>query len=158
MSNKYRWTEEEINLLHKNYEKYHDKYFHNISEHLPNKTIKQAQGKWIQVEDPKLNNSRRWTTDEDNLLIKLFNKEGSQWKNFVKYFEGRSSVYIRNRYNLLIKKEKIKPELNYIHEQNKNIEKEFESEFESEFKIEIEKVLDNEPDDFWFIEILFNLF
>jgi hypothetical protein len=154
MIKKFKWTKEEIELLEENFEKYHDRKFHNISEHLPNKTIRQAQARWIQNSEPKLDNSRKWTEDEDELLMKLFYQDGSQWKKFVQYFEGRSSVYLRNRYyeliRKIIKKEKEKEKeirkIIYLHEENNdsdmyrdmNIETELEIKRETETETEIE--------------------
>ena len=74
------------------------------------KNWRQCKERWNQFLNPNINKDS-WTEEEDDLLIRLHEKYGSKWSLMVSHFKGRPRLQIRNRYNLLMKKQKWKQEI-----------------------------------------------
>ena len=72
------------------------------------KNWRQCKERWNQFLNPNINKDG-WTEEEDDLLLRLHEKYGSKWSLMVSHFKGRPRLQIRNRYNLLMKKQKWKP-------------------------------------------------
>jgi hypothetical protein len=83
-----------------------------IEQILPSRTGKQCRERWKNVLDPSLS-KREWTKEEDLLLQNLFQQHGQKWSRFVEYFQGRSDVLIRNRYQLLMRHQYKEREINH---------------------------------------------
>ena len=67
---------------------------------------RQCRDRYIHYLDPNINKNSKWTPEEDSLLIKSTQKHGKKWKVMEKIFPGRTEVSLRNRYNLLMRKER----------------------------------------------------
>lgn len=68
----------------------------NIVSILKNKTIKECQNRYIQINP--LFNRGQWSKDEDILLLKLINKLGLKWAKISKLLRTRSGKQIRDHY------------------------------------------------------------
>ncbi|KAK8886886.1 hypothetical protein M9Y10_037919 [Tritrichomonas musculus] len=95
-----------------------------ISEFMPNRTIRQCKERYLHYLSPEISQSL-WTEDEDELLIQKVNTIGKRWKILEQFFKGRTEISIRNRWNMLVRKEKreIKKQI----QNNKNHIKKFYS-------------------------------
>ncbi len=49
---------------------------------------------------PNVNRSK-FTAEEDELLLRLYNENGSKWSEFTKHFNGRTCRQLRHRYTIL---------------------------------------------------------
>ena len=47
---------------------------------------------------------KKWTLDEDLLIVKLYFKHKSRWSEMAKYVNGRTDNQIKNRFNSNLKK------------------------------------------------------
>ena len=73
------------------------------SKFLPNRTSNQIRERYINILDPNLKKDK-FTFEEDRLIVNLYNKYGSKWREIKKYLPGRSGDMIKNRFNSSIKK------------------------------------------------------
>lgn len=71
-----------------------------------NRNGRQCRDRYFHYLSPQINNDAEWSSDDDELLLKSVKEKGKKWKSFERLFKGRTEVSIRNRYNLLIRKEK----------------------------------------------------
>ena len=74
-----------------------------ISNLMPKRNERQCKERWLYYLSPNIKNEP-FTEEEDQKLIDLYNQFGSQWKVLASYFEGRTSISLRNRMNLLSRK------------------------------------------------------
>jgi hypothetical protein len=65
------WSNREVTLLHQNYHQYNDIHFHNICNHLPNITPRQAQERWRMDENPNLDSNQTMTKEQLERLVNL---------------------------------------------------------------------------------------
>lgn len=47
---------------------------------------------------------KKWTLDEDLLIVKLYFKYNSRWSEMAKHVPGRTDNQIKNRFNSNLKK------------------------------------------------------
>jgi hypothetical protein len=96
------WTREEDQMIFDLIEIY-GKCWSKISKILGTRNGKQIRDRYINVLDPHINKSK-FSAEEDNLLIFLFNKYGSRWSIISKFFPKRTPDMIKNRFHSSIKK------------------------------------------------------
>lgn len=96
------WTKEE--------DKFIIKYIHiygtdwsTISKKMGTRNGKQIRDRYINVLDP-LTNKKRFTEEEDQLLINLFKQFGAKWSTIAKFMNKRTPDMIKNRFHSYIKK------------------------------------------------------
>ena len=105
-----RFTKEEDNRLCTIIEILGVKEWVSVAKMMGTKNWRQCKERWNQFLNPSINKDG-WTEEEDDLLIRLHEKYGSKWSLMVSHFKGRPRLQIRNRYNLLMKKQKWKQEI-----------------------------------------------
>ena len=98
------FTVEEDNRLIELHSIYKDNW-KKISDLMPKRTIRQCKERYFHYLSPDISQSQ-WTEDEDELLIKKVNLFGKKWKSFENFFKGRIEISIRNRWNMLERKQK----------------------------------------------------
>jgi hypothetical protein len=76
--------------------------FEGIESIIKTRTKKQCKERWKNVLSPFVV-QKRWTSEEDDLLINLVKKYGNKWIQFTETFPGRTDVIIKNRYSLLMR-------------------------------------------------------
>lgn len=69
-----------------------------------NRNGRQCRDRYLHYLDPKFNNDKQWNPEEDQNLLRYVSLYGKKWKMLEKIFEGRTEVSLRNRYNLLVRK------------------------------------------------------
>lgn len=107
ISQKNPFSPEEDNLISYLVKSYGENNWAKISKCMKqmnyDRNIRQCKERYNHYLNPKINNSE-WTTDEDELLIKKVEQIGKRWKILEDYFQGRTEVSLRNRFNMLIRK------------------------------------------------------
>lgn len=97
-----RWTATEDSLLEKLAQKYKNDWT-KIAEHFRAHPLASVQKRWRKKFDPKIKKTR-WTPNEDNLIISLFEAEGGNWIKIAKAIPGRLPESIKNRFYGTIRK------------------------------------------------------
>mmetsp|Transcript_22644 Transcript_22644/g.40758 ORF Transcript_22644/g.40758 Transcript_22644/m.40758 type:complete len:274 (+) Transcript_22644:2758-3579(+) len=95
-SAKSKWTPEEDNLL-KSLAKSLDCDWPKIVKHFPSMTISSVQRRWNNKLDPNIKKAR-WSKEEDEIIVKLYNEIGGNWKIISQKLEGRPPNAIKNRF------------------------------------------------------------
>lgn len=104
------FNKKEDSLLSSAAMKYHQKNWKKIAKCVPNKTPKQCRDRWMNYLKPNLH-FEPWTENEDLLLVSLVKEYGTHWTLMMNHFTGRSSNSLKNRWNWLIKNNKIDSKL-----------------------------------------------
>ena len=100
--NKGSWNKEEDSLLSSLIKKY-GKSWSKISKIIKTRNGKQIRDRYINVLDPNINKNK-FTNEEDDLLINLYEKFGPKWSKIHYYFKDRTTDMIKNRFHSTLKK------------------------------------------------------
>lgn len=96
-----RWTPDEDRILIEAYDSLGPAW-NRIAQLIPGRTDDQCSKRYNDVLDPKIKTRlREWTQDEDDLLMRLFKEEGTQWKIIASRMDGRTGLTCRNRWRKL---------------------------------------------------------
>ncbi|THU97689.1 hypothetical protein K435DRAFT_857365 [Dendrothele bispora CBS 962.96] len=68
----------------------------SISKLVGHRSGDQCSKRWREVVDPSIN-KQPWTPEEDDLLLRLYNKHGSAWQEIKEHFSNRRGLQCRNR-------------------------------------------------------------
>lgn len=90
-----------------------------IAKSVEKRSARQCRDRWNNYLNPNLNKDE-WIPEEDELLMKIFNEKGPQWKSFSLLFKGRSINNVRNRCFKLLRKSQSHRGSNQILEHPKN--------------------------------------
>lgn len=101
-ANKNHWSLEEDEQLEK-LAKRHRNNWDFISLHFPNKSPEAIKKRWENKLNPNIKRSK-WTVEDDNLILKLYEKYGGNWKKITASFKGRPIDAVKNRYYGTIKR------------------------------------------------------
>lgn len=77
-----------------------------ISQHMNGRSPRQCRERYNLFLNENVRKKTKWTAEEDNLIFYHFSQIGPHWKNMEKYFDGRTSYDLKNRYNSLIRQRK----------------------------------------------------
>ncbi|OHT15437.1 Myb-like DNA-binding domain containing protein [Tritrichomonas foetus] len=86
----------------------HDKYGENwrkISELMPKRSTRQCKERYSHYLSPDISQTQ-WTIEEDTFLKNKVSEIGKRWKALESFFTGRTEINIRNRWNVLNRREK----------------------------------------------------
>ena len=75
-----------------------------ISVAMKTRTPRQCRERYQNYLSPDITNAE-WTEEDDNLIKQLFEKYGNKWNKISKFFNGRTGNAIRNRYQVILRKE-----------------------------------------------------
>lgn len=75
----------------------------SVAVHMPGRCIRQCKERWYEYLDPKII-KRDWTSSEDNLLIQKVSELGRRWISIRRFFPGRTSTSLKNRFNRLCRR------------------------------------------------------
>jgi hypothetical protein len=100
---KTKWSEEEDDLLMKAVQVYGTKKWSDVSTLVPGRNPKQCRERWISHLDPTLKHES-FDNIEDELILKYYKIFGPEWAKISKFLPGRSSIAIKNRYNLFCRR------------------------------------------------------
>lgn len=111
----HKWSKEEDSLMHKIIAEIGTKSWKAISERLYEesskkkiyRTAKQCREHWSCYLDPRIKKGP-WDQDEDKKLLQIVLESQCQkkWSIIKQQFEGRTENALKNRYNLLLEKQK----------------------------------------------------
>ena len=96
------WKKEEDTAIVELVNKY-GKSWSKISKMLGTRNGKQIRDRFINVLDPEIKKGK-FTDEEDNKLIMLYNQYGPRWASISKYYLNRTADMIKNRFHSSIKK------------------------------------------------------
>ena len=74
-----------------------------MAKSLPGRIGKQCRERWHNHLDPKVS-KRKWTVEEDSLIVKLHLVHGNRWCDIAKKVTGRTDNAIKNRFNSNLRK------------------------------------------------------
>jgi len=97
-----RWTDDEDNMV-KYYYTMHPKKWTIIAAYIPGRNGKQVRDRWEDTLDPTLRHDS-FSPEEDDELLRLFQKHGTKWKKIAAELPGRSGNHVKNRFNASLKK------------------------------------------------------
>ena len=80
----------------------------DIARNLPGRIGKQCRERWHNHLDPNIS-KRKWTMEEDLLIVKLHLKYGNRWCDIAKLVPGRTDNAIKNRFNSNLRKRMTEP-------------------------------------------------
>ena len=102
------WTKEEDRRLIFAVFMFGDDAWAKIAQFVsPNRTRSTCLNRWLRVLDPKINKGA-WTPQEEEKLIQLVNKYGTNcWSKIASIFGSRNDVQCRYRYSQIEKKKKL---------------------------------------------------
>lgn len=75
-----------------------------ISNYMTGRTARQCRERWINYLSPNTNSSP-FTSDEDELLRKLYSEIGPKWAQMSKSFHNRTDINLKNRWITLLRKD-----------------------------------------------------
>jgi hypothetical protein len=101
---RHHFLEHEDELLRELVEDFGDDDWATIAEELPGRSPRQCKERWNHYLSPQLVQTK-WLEGEDELLLGLVEKHGKKWKLLERYFTGRTDTNIKNRYNVLARRE-----------------------------------------------------
>ena len=118
-----KWTPEEDQILIDCVKK-HGKNWAIAKTQLQGRTNHQCRERYINYLSQK--NISEWTTDEDNFLKEKVDEIGFKWKCLKKFFKGRKYQDLKNRYNIIKRKNFnfVLPEINITRSPLLNIDNE----------------------------------
>ncbi|MDR0445405.1 MAG: hypothetical protein LBG98_03975 [Puniceicoccales bacterium] len=102
-----RFTPEEDKALIAAVQKYRPMNWERVAEWLPGRTARQCRDRWTKFLDPNVLH-RPFSSEEDELLMQLVAEYGRKWTFFLEFFPSRTSVQLKNRYNLKNRKKERK--------------------------------------------------
>ena len=95
------FTKEEDNLLTMAAFKFNQGSWNDIAKFVPGRTPKQCRDRWTNYLQPSLKFDP-WKNSEDKNLISLVKSNGTHWKKMKRYFPGRSTNSLKNRWHWLM--------------------------------------------------------
>jgi hypothetical protein len=84
--------------------------WHAIAENLPGRNARQCRERWGNYLSPMLN-SASWTPEEDRFLLEKQAEFGTRWVQIAKCFPNRTDGMVKNRFNVLRRREAREEEL-----------------------------------------------
>lgn len=97
-----RWTPEEDEILMELYKKF-GALWKQISRNIEGRTEHQCSKRYMEILDPLLQDRlRKWSEDEDLLLVKRVLQYGTKWKTIAGELELRPPLTCRNRWRNLV--------------------------------------------------------
>lgn len=97
---KTKFTSDEDNMILKLVEIYGDENWALIASKMKGRSTRQCRERYRNYLSPTVNNSP-WTSDEDTLLYKRYERFGPKWKLIADGFNNRTDINIKNRWLLL---------------------------------------------------------
>ncbi|CAN0409002.1 unnamed protein product, partial [Hapterophycus canaliculatus] len=78
----------------------------DLARHIPGRIAKQCRERYLNHLDPSLRKDMPWTEDEEALLMRLCFAKQNQWAEICRQLHGRSYNDVKNRFNLIQRRNK----------------------------------------------------
>jgi hypothetical protein len=115
------WQPHEDALLLELVKQYDDRWS-LISQMIKGRSGKQVRDRYLNKLNPGINKSK-WTTEEDQVILRLYHEKGSKWSEIAKHLKGRAESQVKNRFYSYIRKKYIpQDQLSQNNSTNKNYE------------------------------------
>ncbi|KAK8841578.1 hypothetical protein M9Y10_027203 [Tritrichomonas musculus] len=75
-----------------------------IAFYMKGRNIRQCRERFQLYLDDKIRNSKKWSKEEDEILLSKFKEIGPRWKLMESFFTKRNMYSIKNRYKALVLK------------------------------------------------------
>jgi hypothetical protein len=103
VTNKVKFSPEEDSRLLELVQQYGSKAWNCIAAGMGNRNSRQCRERYNNYLDPSLRHDS-WTNEEDLLLIEKVTEYGLKWNTIAKFFEDRSDIALRNRWQLIYRR------------------------------------------------------
>lgn len=97
LSKKIKFTKTEDMKLKELIEKYSTNDWKKIAKHMQPRTARQCRERWCNYIDPNLSHEP-WTSEEDEILLKIHEQIGNHWKKMEEFLPNRSKNNIKKRW------------------------------------------------------------
>jgi hypothetical protein len=77
------------------------------AKHFTGRTYRELRERWKNYLSPGIGR-RDWSAEEDALLRRLVAEHGHRWANFKRYFVGTTDIHIKNRWAVLMSRDRKK--------------------------------------------------
>jgi Myb-like DNA-binding domain len=81
-----------------------------VSSKMPGRSGKQVRERYLNTLDPNINR-KKWTKQEDEIILQMFYHRGSKWKDISKMLVNRPENMVKNRFYCHIKKKMLRHEI-----------------------------------------------
>ena len=98
-SKKRRFTPEEDQLIKQLVEEKKCSSWEEVAKHVPGRTGCQCRDRYNSYLFNETKNTKKWTDEEDQLLIKKYQEFGPHWVKISQFFNGRTGNQIKNRWH-----------------------------------------------------------
>ena len=82
-----------------------------VSQMMETRNPRQCKERYMKYLSPNLNKSA-WTNEEDLLLISKYKEIGPKWVKISKFFDNRTDAALKNRWNILLRRQKAAESMN----------------------------------------------
>lgn len=96
---KRRFTQEEDALIKKLVEEKKYSSWEEVARHVPGRTGCQCRDRYNSYLFNEAKNTKRWTEEEDRLLVQKYKELGPHWVKISEFFNGRTGNQIKNRWH-----------------------------------------------------------
>lgn len=101
---KFKWNPVEDEKLKQSVEENGTKNWTIVAQRVPGRSAKQCRERYVAYLAPHLNH-KEWTQEEDLKLLYLHSNFSNRWAKIASMLPGRSANSVKNRYNLIKKKQ-----------------------------------------------------
>jgi hypothetical protein len=110
----FKWTKNEDKRLVQLVSKYGPDWY-RLTKYFPCKSSCTLKKRWFNRLDPNINKTR-WSSEEDELIVKMYNQHGGNWKLMSHTLVGRPPNVIKNHFYGALKKRTVPKQLAEIKE------------------------------------------
>ena len=110
------WTKDEDRILTDVVSRKGAHNWTHIAKSLPGRIGKQCRERWHNHLDPNIS-KKKWSREEDILIVKMHIKHGNRWCDIAKEVDGRTDNAIKNRYNSNLSKRLHEPHFAHFFQQ-----------------------------------------